>query len=208
MNDNDILINWEDADKAWHLLIKEGFTFNTPKSPLHLKIMKDISHHLPALYKEGYALEIHTRLFDHKTTREMGNPDLFENTIEITIDNSKARILSEKLHLEYLVNHFERHLRAGESQLRIYADILMLSKEDPAEFPEQFILNPDQSKRTEFRKTAFKAKVNFIHPKYRLFYILGDLFPSVTWMKERYRCSGIKTILYYPHRLGKLWWML
>ena len=39
----------------------------------------------------------------------------------------------------------------------------------------------------------------------KLLYILGDLFPTVDFMKERYGCSNsIKVLFYYPMRLGKL----
>jgi hypothetical protein len=208
MNDNDILIKREEAKEAWFLLQKNGFTYNTPKSPLHLKIMRDLSHHLPSLNKEGYSLEIHTNLFDHKTAEEMGHTDLFAKTVEITIDNKKALILPPEIHLKYLINHFERHKRSGESQLRLYADLLILSPGNPVEYQEQFILDPDQKDKTEFRKASYRAKVNFIDPKYRLLYVLGDLFPSIGWMKERYGCGGIKAVMYYPHRLGKLLWLV
>ena len=209
MNDNDILIKREEAAEAWHLLQKEGFTFHTPKSPLHIKIMRDISHHLPALTKDGYSLEIHTNLFDYKTIMETDQPDLFQNCVEINADNKKALVLQHDIHLSYLISHFERHKLAGESQLRLYSDILMLSRGNPSvEFSEQFILNPDQKEKAEFRKAAYKAKVHFINPGYRWLFILGDLFPSIKWMKERYGCSGIRAMLYYPHRLGKLWWLI
>jgi hypothetical protein len=208
MNDTDILIKREESAEAWHLLQKEGFTIRTPKSPLHIRMIRDISNHLPALYKDGYALEIHTQLFDHKTRKESGDPDLFADAVEININNEKALILNEDVHLRYLVSHFERHARAGECQLRSYADILMLSKGIPPEFPEQYILKPDQTGRYEFRKAAYKDKVHFIRPKYRLLFILGDLFPSLRWMKERYHCRGIKALMYYPHRWGKVWWLV
>jgi hypothetical protein len=208
MNDNDILVKHEEAKEAWHLLQKHGFTHNLPKSHLHLKIMRELSHHLPALRKEGYSLELHTHLFDHKTAKELGCPDPFEKAAEITIDNKNAMVLPQDIHLKYLVRHFERHKLSGESQLRLYADILILSPESSVEFAEQFILNPDQKEKTEFRKAAYRAKVKFIDPRYRLLYVIGDLFPSVRWMKERYGCGGIKAVIYYPHRLGKILWLI
>ncbi len=46
-----------------------------------------------------------------------------------------------------------------------------------------------------------------IHRK--LIYILGDLFPSISFMKKRYKCrNGWKALFYYPHRLGKLWYLI
>jgi hypothetical protein len=208
MNDNDILIRREEAIKAWYLLQKEGFALNIPKSPLHIKIMRDIGNHLPALYKEGYSVEIHTELFDYKTRREMGHYDPFENPVELNVDNIKALSLNQDLHLKYLLSHFKRHALSGECQLRLYADVLILSQVKSVEFQDQFILNPNLKNRVEFRKRAYKSKVRFVDPKYRLLFILGDLFPSIKWMKERYGCGGIKVFMYYPHRLGKLIWLV
>jgi len=43
----------------------------------------------------------------------------------------------------------------------------------------------------------------------KVLYILGDIFPTIRFMKGRY---GIKStwrvLLYYPHRIGKLWWLI
>jgi len=42
----------------------------------------------------------------------------------------------------------------------------------------------------------------------KLMYVVGDLFPSLSFMKNRYQCrSTLKVLLYYPHRLGKLLWL-
>jgi len=41
--------------------------------------------------------------------------------------------------------------------------------------------------------------------KGKLIFIAGDLFPSLTFMKNRYGLDSLwKAMLYYPHRLGKL----
>ena len=43
----------------------------------------------------------------------------------------------------------------------------------------------------------------------KILYVLGDLFPTVRFMKNRYRCkSALKAVLYYPHRWGKLWYLM
>ena len=42
----------------------------------------------------------------------------------------------------------------------------------------------------------------------KLIYLLGDLFPTFSFMKKRYNCSSNwQTLLYYPHRLGKIIWL-
>ncbi len=46
-------------------------------------------------------------------------------------------------------------------------------------------------------------------PGKRLIFILGDIFPSIGFMKRRYGCrTAAGALLYYPHRLGKLAWIL
>ena len=43
----------------------------------------------------------------------------------------------------------------------------------------------------------------------KLIFILGDLFPSIGFMKQRYGCrTAARAFLFYPHRLGKLAWIL
>jgi hypothetical protein len=46
-----------------------------------------------------------------------------------------------------------------------------------------------------------------IHRKF--IFIVGDIFPTIKFMKERYNCnSGLKVLLYYPYRLGKILYLL
>lgn len=43
----------------------------------------------------------------------------------------------------------------------------------------------------------------------KILYILGDLFPAIPFMKKRYKCTSTwRVVFYYPHRLGKLLWLL
>jgi hypothetical protein len=43
----------------------------------------------------------------------------------------------------------------------------------------------------------------------KIIFVLGDLFPTIEFMKQRYSCkSSLKALLYYPHRLGKLLWLV
>lgn len=45
-----------------------------------------------------------------------------------------------------------------------------------------------------------------IHRKF--LFVLGDIFPSVSFMKKRYGLSSLwKVLFYYPHRIGKLFWL-
>jgi hypothetical protein len=43
----------------------------------------------------------------------------------------------------------------------------------------------------------------------KILFVLGDLFPSVSFMKNRYKCKSTwRVLFYYPHRLGKVLWLL
>jgi hypothetical protein len=42
-----------------------------------------------------------------------------------------------------------------------------------------------------------------------MFFVLGDLFPTLEFMKNRYKCSSsLKALLQYPLRFGKLWYLI
>jgi hypothetical protein len=207
MTDNDILVKKKDAIKAWNLLQDEGFSHEMIKSPLHRKIILDIGKHLPTLCKNGYAVEIHHKLFDSRTDiSESGDP--LDRAVEIKIGDTKAWTLSNEFQLAHLLDHFEKHARGGGVQMRQYADIILIDKFTKVVFPDQFILNPQQEDRPQNRKTAYRESIRSIPLKYRLNYIAGDIFPSVEWMKERYGCGVVKAVIYYPQRLGKLGWVV
>ncbi|MCX6262243.1 MAG: nucleotidyltransferase family protein, partial [Bacteroidia bacterium] len=208
MNDNDILVKREDALKAWFLLQKEGFAHGLIKSSLHKRILCDIGKHLPCLYKDGYAIEIHHKLYDINLIDEKNLYDPVEEAVEILIGGNKAWTLSEKHQLAHLTDHFKKHATGGEIPLRIYADIVLLDKNIKIEIPDDFILNPQQNYKVKYLKAGYKAGVNSIHKKYRLRYVFGDIFPSVKWMKNRYKCGTFKAILHYPPRVGKVLWVI
>ena len=208
MNDNDILIKRDDALKAWYLLQKNGFSPELIKSPLHKKIMMDIGKHLPCLFKNGYSIEIHHKLFNENLSTDISDVDPIENAIEIYIGDIKAWILSKEIQLKYLINHFERHAKEGSVQLRQYTDIILLDNTNKLLMPDAFISDPMQAVKTKFRKAAYKVNLGSIPKNQRFRYLLGDIFPSIKWMKERYRCNGVKAIFYYPHRIEKLMWLI
>jgi len=208
MNDNDILIKREDAIKAWQLLQQNGFTHETIKSGLYNKILADTGKHLPCLYKNGYAIEIHHKLTDNITKYDENYVDPVDSADEILIGGTKAWILSKEMQIIHLTDHFERHAMEGGVQLRQYADIILLDKNTRLIMPEAFIANPQQQDDPRYRKAAYRNAADSVPGKYRLRYIAGDIFPAIKWMKERYDCNGMKALLYYPHRLGKLMWLI
>lgn len=208
MSDCDILIRREEALKTWNLLQASGFKTKTIKSPLHNRIISDLGKHLPTLYKEDFAVEIHIRLFNTKLQDEDLYNRIFDRSPEIAIDNIKAFVLPDDTQLNYLLHHFEKHKSEGECQLRLYRDITLLDKNTSCVFPDMFISDPSQSRQLSYRKAAYRDNFHSIPKRFRIRFLLGDLFPSVKWMKERYNCRGVRVFLYYPQRVGKVWWLL
>lgn len=208
MNDNDILIRQEDSIRAWNILKNEGYLPEPQKSFLHNKIKFQIGEHLPALYKQGYSVEIHYKLPGN--IAKMGDSDIdpFFDAVEINIAGEKALALSDELHLKYLISHFEKHKMEGVCQLRLYTDILLLDRNSKIVFPDQFTENPKQDLKMKFLKIAWRKTISEIPSQYRFRFISGDIFPSLTWMRNRYKCNTAKALLYYPARIAKLGWLL
>ena len=207
MNDNDILLKREDCMRAWNLLQENGFTTEPVKSGLHRKILLDIGKHLPSLYKDGYSVEIHHRLFNESPDKGKEPTDYFADSEEINVGETKALILSKKDQLEHLVSHYYKHAEEGNCQLRLYADILLLDDTIDLDFPEHFIGNPKQGMSLAQRKAAYKSVIKSIPAGSRLRYIIGDTFPSIEWMRKRHGCGGLKALLFYPRRIGKVSWI-
>jgi hypothetical protein len=189
-------------------LQKEGFTVEPLKSSLFRNIRDHINQHLPALYKNGYTIEIHDKLFENSKTKGENIYDPFSDALEITIGNIKAFMLSQEIHLKYLISHFEQHAIAGDCQLRLYTDIILFDRFNSLKMPDNFISDPMQGNSKEFRKAAYRARISSMSPKYRLQFILGDTFPSIKWMRKRYNCRVVKAVMLYPIRIGKLLWLI
>jgi hypothetical protein len=63
--------------------------------------------------------------------------------------------------------------------------------------------NPSTGNALVFRETI--KEIPGLHRK--MFFVLGELFPTFTFMKERYKCrNNLTALLYYPHRFGKILW--
>jgi hypothetical protein len=207
MTDNDILVKREDALKAWNLLKQNGYLPGLIKSPLHAAIQIDIGKHLPGLIKDDYSIDIHHKLFT-KTNSDNSMREAVDSSIEISIDGTTAWILPPELQLMHLISHYKRHLHEGNCQLRLYADIILLDKSCNINMPDSFLLKPQQSLDKKAVKNAFRINLNSIPPDKRFRFLIGDIFPSLQWMKKRYKCNGMMAILHYPFRVGKLGWLV
>jgi len=203
MNDNDVLIKRDEAIKAWELLQKNGYLPGISKSAIHRKIMLNTGKHLPGLYKNGYTIEIHHDLFKNKLSN-----DPVDNAVEISIGNTKAWILPRDLQLKHLIDHYQRHASEGDCQLRLYSDIKLTDETSNINIEDRFIDNPIQCMNPEFMRISYKINFRSIPARYKLPFLLGDIFPSMEWMKNRYKCGVARAFLYYSHRIVKLLWLI
>ncbi len=207
MTDADILVRKEDGMKSWLLLQENGFTPHNIKSPLHNKILPLIGKHLPTLLKDGYPVEIHTRLFDEPGKNEKLG-EAIDNAVEIDIEGIRALIPNDEIHLEYLKRHLEYHLRTGGAQLRQYLDMELIRPGSAPEFPEGFITNPVPPERRVQDRDAYVAQFRSLPGGIRMRYLIGDIFPSLKWMKQRHKCGTLRALILYPRRIGKVLWIL
>lgn len=259
MTDVDVLTTRADSIKARALLIGNGFSSYPIKSPFHIPILADIGKHLPTLEKDGFAIEFHHELFGIK--KHILTEILYETSTLLETGSEKIYIPQPQIFFLYLVRHLSLHERNNESQLRLYADLVVLIeryrdeiinfdllsqamkagmgemlawKLEPLRdlwgisFPDwlntfidksynpasinKFVFflkspkdNPFPDRPLTYRKTI--REIPGIHRK--LLFLLGDLFPTISFMKRRYNCkSSLEALLFYPVRLGKLWYLI
>jgi len=123
MTDLDILVKQEDAIRMRKILLKNGYE----SAPLisHVFEKKIFRHgkHLPEMYKKGLSVEIHFKLFGAQEKR-IGE-EFINKSYQIS-EESKALYPDQQLHFLYLVKHLDKHEKEGTSQLRLYADLVVL----------------------------------------------------------------------------------
>jgi hypothetical protein len=259
MTDSDILISRGDYLKAQSVLMENGYDSTPVKSGFHKPIIEWTGKHLPSLLKNGTSIDLHIELFGG--SRNDLTADLMNTAIEIKADREKAYIPGPRLFFLFLVKHLYQHELNGESQLRLYADLVVLLEK----YRDDIIcydLIGDASKAGLSRVLAWKLEPlrdllgisfpewidNFIdkwfHPDsintfvcflkspkgnkverpglvYRntlrevpglhrkIMFLLGDLFPTISFMKKRYKLkSSAKALLYYSVRFGKIFWLI
>jgi hypothetical protein len=259
MTDVDVLATREDCLKARRLLMNNGFISLPVKSVFHKPILADAGKHLPTLIKDGFSFELHHELFG--TGKNGLTRMLYDSSPEIEIKAEKTFIPSPQLFFLYLVRHLYSHEMNNESQLRLYADLVVLIERYKDEiinndlleyakdagmseilagrleplrdlwgisFPEginEFIYkwdNPSSINKFVFflkspkdnsspdRAVLYRHNISEVPGFHRkTLFLLGDLFPTIRFMKKRYNCnSGWKALLYYPLRWGKVWYLL
>jgi hypothetical protein len=259
MSDVDILVDKRDCMRSRDILIGMGYISLPAKSFFHTLILDNIGKHLPALSRNGTSVEIHHGLFGRDNNNLTGL--LYESSYEVELGGEKTWFPQPLIFFLYLVRHLWKHELYNESQLRLYADLVILIEKHKEEilnqelvrmasesglsevlasrlnilqafwglafpgwlkefiethgdekFPEKFIFFLGSPKNNSpVKKYGLYRQIIRDIPGFhrKVLYILGDVFPSVGFMKKRYGTSNtIKAILHYPHRLGKLLWLL
>ena len=255
MTDIDLLISRRDFLKARDILLHNGYDSLPVKSGFHKPIMEWTGKHLPTLMKNGLSVDIHLELFPGKKNNLTSK--VIETAREIRVERETAYVPDPELFFLYLLRHLYFHELNDESQLRLYADLVLMAEkygseifrykllEDAKEagltkilawkleplrdlwgleFPDwlnEFTsrrFNPDSINRFIFFLKSPKGNkpvnpgkvyrrmirdIPGIHRK--ILFVLGDIFPSLTFMKVRYGVNNtLKALLYYPLRVGKL----
>lgn len=259
MSDVDVLVERKDSIRAWQLLKGNGFRALPLKSVFHRIIIADAGKHLPTLVRGDLHFEIHQELFGgtgNKLTKLMADTSKM-----ISVNGQQAAIPSPQLFFLYLLRHLYLHEMKNESQLRLYADLVILiekyreeiinprllslafeagmndllaAKLEPLRdlmgiaFPDWlnefinrnyapssvnrfiFFLKSPKNNPPENNARIYRNTINDIPGFHRkVLYVVGDLFPSIRFMKLRYNCRyGIYALFYYPHRWGKLLYLL
>lgn len=124
MNDIDILVRKDQAALLRRVLLKNGYTTATLVSVFHEKIMPVYGKHLPEMYKNGVAVEIHFNLFDQNGG--MLSEEFLSKATRMPDTESNLYYPEYQLFFLYLVKHLEKHERSGFSQLRLYTDLAVL----------------------------------------------------------------------------------
>jgi hypothetical protein len=206
MTDTDILVCKKDAYKAWEILKKNGYRSPMIKSSFHKGILTEIGNHLPELVKDNYVVEVHHTLL--KDRRSFLETEAIDNSKEIYIDGVKAYVLQEEVHVSFLKEHLMKHLELGQYQFRLSNDIRLLSNDEFPEITTELICAPARFLNKSYKKLRYKSIIKTLSKKNRLRYIIGDTFPSLSWMKERYNCNSFLVFSFYLVRLGKLFWLI
>ncbi len=221
---------YTDVGKHLPSLIKEGFSFE-----LHHELFRRGDGTSTGwLYDTAYRIDID----DQQVYIPSPQPcflylvrHLFLHEIK---NESQLRLYTD---LVVLLNKYPDEIlnaglidRAGEAGLtEILASRLMVLREFwGIEYPEYINRFVDKNGKNEFidiflffikspkenriadNALLYRYQIGEINgfPR-KVLFVLGDLFPSLSFMKNRYNCGNkFNAVFYYPHRFGKLWYIV
>lgn len=124
MNDIDILVRQSDAALLRKKFLENGYESAPLVSSFHERIMPAYGKHLPEMYKNGIAVELHFKLFDQKDNSL--TEELFETALPLPGNTLNIFYLNPQLFFLYLVRHLVKHEKTGFTQLRLYTDLAVL----------------------------------------------------------------------------------
>jgi len=126
MTDIDLLISRYDFLKAREILLENGYDSLPVKSGFHKPIMEWTGKHLPTLMKNGIPVDIHLELFPGRKNNLTSK--VIETAREVRFEREKAFVPDPGLFFLYLVRHLYFHELNNESQLRLYADLVVMAE--------------------------------------------------------------------------------
>jgi hypothetical protein len=184
------------AIKNAAVLSVEGNTFHV--LPPAIAFLGLVNH----IYKHGVKGEFQLRLYNDiglllkKYGSEILNKDLMSSSAQAGIENEVREVLS---------------VVSGAWGIQVPHE-MRLSPEQEKEAVKTFIqriLHPGLVKPVSQREFFRRNLKSIRGVRKKLIFIAGDLFPSVGFMKRRYGCrTTMQALLYYPHRFGKISWIL
>ncbi len=254
MSDIDILVSPDKAALLRRILLKDGFESAPLVSSFHEKIMPAYGKHLPEMYKNGIAVEIHFKLFDQK--RNSLTEEFLNKAVRVSDAGTSLHYPEPQLLFLYLIKHLNKHEKSGYFQLRLYTDLALLlsvhsdqiinerlfeyaiqasleivlreklkllqlywgislsepvksfiEKLNPQPISVKFkesLRCPKNDQQEEEKESLFKLLNNVPGIKNRILLIFGHIFPSVAYLKYRYKIkTTIGAVLYYPVRWVK-----
>ncbi len=127
------------------------------------------------------------------------------------IDRDLLKYAAESDMIAMLANHLEPLREYWGMSFPVWMNEF-IDKWHDDEFNKKFVFflgspkgNPSGDKPAFYRHIV--GDIPGFHRK--VIYVLGDIFPSFRFMKNRYCCkSNWKALLYYPHRIGKIMWLI
>lgn len=89
-------------------------------------------------------------------------------------------------------------------------DFIDKSKHDGTEEKFLFFLKSPKNNPVPDKSVPYRSILRDMPGFHRkILFVMGDLIPTIAFMKKRYNCgSSLKVLFYYPQRLGKLVWLL
>jgi hypothetical protein len=124
MTDADVLLSHDDCLPARKILMDNDFASLPLKSVFHKPIIAYSGKHLPTLTRNGFAIELHHELFG--TAKNVLTRMLYNNSTMVKINGETAFLPLPQIFFLYLVKHLYLHEMNNESQLRLYADLVVL----------------------------------------------------------------------------------